>query len=192
MSDDAAFELRCIEACRAGDAEAFTPLVERHRRRVFRLAYGVLRNAEDAEDAAQEAFMKAYQALDRFDASRPFGAWILAIASRTAIDRLRRRRTVAGKADGIAEYEGATRAPHAPSADDEASRNETRAALQVAFDSLGGRMRAVLWLKDVEGYETEEVAATLDIDPATVRVHLFKARAKLRKMLRGLQPGAKE
>jgi RNA polymerase sigma-70 factor, ECF subfamily len=192
VPDETALEARWITACRDGDTEAFGFLVERHRGRVFRLAYGMLRNAEEAEDVAQEAFVKAYEALRTFDTRRPFGAWIAAIASRTAIDRMRRRKRAYAASEGVTIHEEAVRSPADDRADDAMARAETREALWRAIDSLDGRMRAVLWLKDVEGRETAEVAETLDIDCATVRVHLFKARARLRDMLRDFAPAKEE
>jgi RNA polymerase sigma-70 factor (ECF subfamily) len=181
-ASEAALEHKWIAKCLDGDTEAFGRLAEHHRGQVFRVAYGMLRNAEEAEDVTQEAFVKAFEALKRFDRKRPFLPWILSIATHLSIDRIRR----AARARGLAEERpdaAALRPAGAEAADESLARRELREALWRAVRELDGRMRAVLWLRDIEGRPTEEVAEMLGIAPPTVRVHLFKARARVREHL---------
>jgi RNA polymerase sigma-70 factor (ECF subfamily) len=175
-------EHKWITKCLDGDTEAFGRLAEHHRGRVFRVAYGMLRNAEEAEDVTQEAFVKAFEALGRFDRKKPFLPWILSIATHLSIDRIRR----AARARGLAAERpdaAALRPAGAEAADESLARRELREALWRAVRELDGRMRSVLWLRDIEGRSTEEVAEMLGVAPPTVRVHLFKARARVREHL---------
>lgn len=189
MNDEALLEARWLDACLGGDMEAFGQVVERYRGRLFRVAYGMLRNAEDAEDVVQESFVRAYEALERFDRRRPLGPWLVAIASRLSIDRIRGR----GRAKRLRQETSMDTAlqPLPPQdAEGGMQRRELRQALNAAVAALEGRMRAVLILRDVEGFSGEEVAEMLGIEPATVRVHLFKARARLREILTERRAGA--
>ena len=85
---------RWVELARNGDPQAFTQLVEHFQNPVYNLCYRMLNNAEDAEDAAQETFLRAYRNLRRFDSSRPFATWLLSIAAHYCIDQIRKRRMV--------------------------------------------------------------------------------------------------
>ena len=118
-SDD---DTETVAQARAGDADAFRRLVERHSRNVFRLAYRMTRNEHDAEDVVQEAFLKAYRSLDRFEERSHFGSWIYRIAANCAYDSLRARERRQESADSVAIHDAsngpATEMPSgAPAAD---------------------------------------------------------------------------
>jgi RNA polymerase sigma-70 factor (ECF subfamily) len=167
----------------AGDREAFGSLVERHQAAVRRLTRAVTGDAHDADDAAQDAFLSALDRIETYDPSRPFGPWLMRIATNASID-LVRRRTVR-RTDALDE-----RAPSrqlSPASDAEAA--EIRAELRTALAQLPERQRVAVTLFDVEGYSHAEIAAVLEIPAGTVRSDVFHARRALRVALEAFGPG---
>jgi len=167
----------------AGDREAFGALVQRHQAAVRRLTRAVTGNLHDADDAAQDAFLSALDRLETYDAARPFGPWLMRIATNASID-LVRRRTVR-RADALDE-----RAPGrgpSPAADAEAA--EIRQRFGTALAALPERQRVAVTLFDVEGYSHAEIAAVLEIPEGTVRSDVFHARRALRVALEPWDPG---
>jgi RNA polymerase sigma-70 factor (ECF subfamily) len=129
---------------------------------------------EDAEDAVQEAFLRAYQALGRFRPSEPFGAWLSRIVANAALDITRRKKI--RKADELSEY-----MPDRFS--DPAESEELKRRLSSALRELGDRPRSVIVLHDVEGYTHVEIAKMLGIPEGTARSDLHHARRQLRAIL---------
>jgi RNA polymerase sigma-70 factor (ECF subfamily) len=166
----------------AGDREAFGMLVERHAGQARRLARSILGNAEDADDAAQDGFLAALKALERYDPTRPFGPWLLRIVANAASDRRRRLRVRA--TDPIP----AETLTHEPGPDQVTDRNAFHAALQGALDQLPTRQRIAVVLFDVEGYSHREIAQVVNVSEGTVRSDVFHARRALRELL-GLWKG---
>jgi RNA polymerase sigma factor (sigma-70 family) len=167
----------------AGDRDAFGALVARHQAAVRRLTRAVTGDAHDADDAAQDAFLSALDRIETYDVSRPFGPWLMRIATNASID-LVRRRTVR-RADALDE-----RAPSrgaSPAIDAESA--EIRAKLDAALARLPERQRAAVTLFDVEGYSHAEIAAVLEIPEGTVRSDVFHARRTLRVALEAHDPG---
>ena len=162
---------------KAGDRDAFGLLVDRHAPMVRRLTRAVLGHLEDAEDAAQDAFLHAWTALDRFDSSASLGPWLARIAMNAARDLRRRRRVRSTEA--IPESQAATSRPP----DSETERSLLRARLTAALSQLPERQRAAVVLFEVEGYSHAEVGAMLGIPEGTARSDVFHARRKLRTML---------
>ena len=183
--DDAAL----VERCRAGDVAAFEPLVEKYRQRVWRLAYNVLRDREEAWDVAQEAFIRAYQALPSFRGQSAFYTWLYRIVMNVAADR-GRSRGAQGRAFGTErvpeeDWERALTDPHA---DDEtpdatAARAEERRKILQALATLSEDHRTIIMLGDLEGLSYREIADTLDIPLGTVMSRLHNARKRLRDAL---------
>lgn len=173
-------ERRMIAGCLEGRPGAFQELVDSFRGRLIRTAYGIVRNVEDAKDLAQEAFLRAFQALDRFDTSRPLAPWLLTIVSRLAIDKVRKAKRFRNIQPEVSQ-----RMDDRPAAAPDAGlqKGEAQVYLAAAFEQLDGRARSVLTLKEVEGLSNDEVAEILGIKASTVRVHLFKTRQKLRKLM---------
>ena len=167
----------------AGDREAFGALVERHQAAVRRLTRSVTGDASDADDAAQDAFLSALDRIETYDPSRPFGPWLMRIATNAAID-LVRRRTVR-RAAALDEH-AAARGP-SPAADAEAA--EIRVRLEAALRALPERQRVAVMLFDAEGYSHAEIAAVLEIPEGTVRSDVFHARRALRVALEAYDPG---
>jgi RNA polymerase sigma-70 factor (ECF subfamily) len=151
----------------------------RHAPLVRRLARTVLRHVEDAEDAAQEAFLSAWNALGQHDPARPFSPWMARIALNAARDlaRKRRVRTTEPLPHGLVAG--------GPPANDAAERGELRQRLTAALAELPERQRVAVVLFDVEGYSHAEIAALLDIPEGTVRSEVFHARRRLRGALGG-------
>jgi RNA polymerase sigma-70 factor, ECF subfamily len=146
----------------------------------FRVAYGVLRHRQDAEDVAQEAFAKAHRAFAQLRDRDRFRAWLVRTAWRLALDRKRsdKRRT----AREIAAVE-----PDPPTADRLVADRERATHLWNAIDALPGKLRVAIVLSGIEGHDTREVAALLDIPEGTVRSRLFLARKALAEKLQWLK-----
>ena len=166
-----------IARARQGDREAFGTLVERFAPQVRRLTRTVLGQTTDADDAAQEAFLSAWKALDRFDPAQPLGPWLNRIALNAARD-LRRRQRVRST-----EQLPVTLVSPAPSPELSAGRLLLGERLDAALVALPERQRLALVLFDVEGYSHAEVAAQLDIPEGTARSEVFHARRRLRSVL---------
>jgi RNA polymerase sigma-70 factor (ECF subfamily) len=181
-TDDAAL----VERVRAGDVAAFEPLVEKYRQRVYRLAYNVLRNSEDAMDVAQEAFIKAYQALPAFRGQSAFYTWLFRIAMNLAHDKARQR-GAQGRAFGterVTEEEWERTMPDpGEEPDAAAARAEDRARITRALEALPEHHRAIIMLSDLEGLSYREIADVLNIPMGTVMSRLHNARKRLRSSL---------
>jgi RNA polymerase sigma-70 factor, ECF subfamily len=175
-----------LERCRRGDLSAFEPLVERYRQRVWRLAYNVLRDREDAWDAAQEAFTRAWQALGSFKGESAFYTWLFRITMNVAHDRLRQR-AASGRAFGterVSEEEmGRVIVDHETMPDDAAARREQRDRIVQALDALPPPHRTIIMLSDLEGLSYREIAEVLDVPMGTVMSRLHNARKRLRVIL---------
>jgi RNA polymerase sigma-70 factor (ECF subfamily) len=181
VSHDDPHEARAIERAQQGDAEAYGYLVSKYLRRVVSIAYGVVRNAHDAEDLAQEAFVKAYQSLGRFRADQPFGPWIFRIVTNAALDVMKHRGKF--RHEAIAETEPAARRDDAalPAMSGEIARR-----IDAALEELPDMQRIVARLHLVEEFDHAEIAAMTQLSDGTVRSHLSLARKKLREKLADL------
>lgn len=169
-------ERNLVMRARGGDPESFRILVERHQRAAFVLAARILRSPEDAEDAAQEAFVRAWRALPAFRGDSGFATWLLRIVTRCAFDHLARTRRRKGREMPLDEKmeeaipdSGAVVPP---------GRAELR--LLRLVDTLPDMQRAVVALYYLQEHSVEEVARTLEIPVGTVKTHLHRARAALR------------
>jgi len=161
----------------AGDRFALGVLVTRFAAPVRRLANAILRDADEAEDAAQDGVLQALVKLDRYDPTRPFGPWLMRIVANAAIDR-RRRRAVRNTSELDEALAGG-----GPSPDVEVDRLALRQRLAMALDKLPERYRVAVVLFDVEGYSQAEIAEILGVAPGTVRSAVFHARRRLRRWL---------
>ncbi|WP_242340617.1 MULTISPECIES: RNA polymerase sigma factor [Anaeromyxobacter] len=175
-----------------GDRKAFGQLVDAHKRAVYGLCFRLLREPEEARDAAQEAFARAYAALSTYDAAQPFVPWVLRIARNHCLDVLRRRLPDTQRVELDAEPdEGAPREladPAAVRADDALERRQLAGALEAAVAALPQNYREVVHLFHVEHLSYKEIAATLDVPLGTVMTWLHRARARLKEAL--AEPGA--
>ena len=170
-----------VELAKGGDVRAYGELVDRYREISFRTAYLIARNGADAEDATQDAFVKAYYALDRFRSAEPFRPWILRIVSNEA----RNRRRSAGRLERLALRVVERRGPGdaAPSPDAAAIAQETRRTLVGALEMLPERDREVIACRYLLELSEAETATTLGIRPGTVKSRLSRGLARLRREL---------
>lgn len=178
-------ELTLIERARQGDSSAFETLVLRYQDKVYNICRYML-GPHDAEDAAQDSFIKAYRNLDRFTPSPGFSAWITRIAINTCLDYKRKpvhlplART-SGEG-GEYEYEHASNGPGPEAA---LCSKQFALAVAKAVSGLSEKLRAVLVLCDIEGLSYSEVSGALDISMGTVKSRLSRAREELKKLLEG-------
>lgn len=179
-----------VERVRAGDDAVFEILMRRHNERVFRTARAVLGRDHDAEEAAQDAWVKAWRHLGDFAGRSSFSTWLLRITVREAIVRLRRRARVLVfplvAASGSGTCPAGADEPidqHAASPPDTASSAELRRTIERAVDRLPASLRTAFVLRAVEGLDTHEAAAVLGIGESALKVRLHRARSALRREL---------
>jgi RNA polymerase sigma-70 factor (ECF subfamily) len=174
-------------AASRGDKKAFGRLVDLHKRPVYGLCVRLLRHPEDARDAAQETFVRAYAALATFDPAQPFAPWLLRIARNHCLDLVRRRgaRPAEVALDAAPEEGGARELadPDAPRPDDTLERRELSGSLSKAVAALPANYREVVELFHVEHLSYKEIAQAMDVPIGTVMTWLHRARARLRAEL---------
>ena len=164
-----------IEACRRGDPGAFEELVERTRRRVYSLAYRLVRDPHEAEDVAQEAYLRVYRGLRGFRGNARFETWLHRVVTNTAFTHLKRRGRFG---DILAEGEEIRDEVEEgrPAVEQALDRDELKRALEGLTEGL----RVVTVLKDVYGLPVREIAQELGISESAVKVRLHRARKKLK------------
>ena len=172
-------ETEVVERAKRGDARAYEELVQTYQGLAFRTAYLVVGNAADAEDAAQEAFVKAYRALGRFRSGEPFRPWLLKIVANEA----RNRRRSAGRRDALAvRAAGAESSGEAaPSPETAALEAERRRTLLAAVETLPEEQRLVVTCRYFLDLSEEETAAVLDVPRGTVKSRTSRALDRLRE-----------
>lgn len=169
--------------------ERYAELVGRHQRRASRIAFHYLRDAAEADEAVQDAFVKAYSHLSTFREELPFEVWFTRILINGCLDRIkarnRRERWITSMPDGPGgERDFAERMPgRGPTPEDVLLSRERRKRLAEAIAKLPNRQRSVLMLSHYEGCTSREVSAMTGLNESTVRVHLFRAVRKLRSLL---------
>jgi RNA polymerase sigma-70 factor, ECF subfamily len=181
-------ESALVELARQGDDAAFSTLVNRYNRKVFRLAKNITQNDEDAEDVLQDAFLKAYTHLDSFHGDSKFYTWVVRIAVNEALMKLRKRRsdkTVSLDEEIDTGEEQVTREIAVWDGDPEQKygQAELRQILDEAIQNLKPAFRVVFQLRDVEELSTEETAEALALSVPAVKSRLLRARLQLRERL---------
>lgn len=169
-----------IRSAAAGNAGAFSQLVRRYRPQVLRTAYGVVGSTVEAEDVAQEAFIKAWTNLPDYRRESGFSTWLYRITVNTAIDAVRRRRSEAPLDDAMP---GGHSAP-----EDEAVRHDEARRVRAAIEELPPAARATLVLREYEQLSYREIAAVLEIPIGTVMSRLNYARQLLKERLTSSEP----
>jgi len=163
-----------------GNPEGFATLVERYDRAVYHLAYRTLQDVEEARDATQEAFFKAFRSLRTFKPDAKFSTWIFAITYHACCDRLNRRRRYTSN-------ELPDRADTAPGPEQQAIALDEAVRLRTAIDALPEKYRTVVTLFHLQGRQYEEIATVLGLPIGTVKTHLFRAKEQLRRLLGGAE-----
>ena len=180
QGDDDAEAARFLDRLRAGDDRAFEELVRTHQHRVFAVALRMLGNAAEAEEIAQEAFLRAHRSLGDFRGDAKLSTWLYAIASRLCLNRL----AAGERRHGREGEETLLRLSHRSLGPDAAlERGELEVALHRAIAELADERRIVVVLRDIEGLAYEEIAQVLGIEVGTVRSRLHRARADLKGKL---------
>ncbi len=179
-----------IEAAQKGDRAAFRQLVERHQRRAFAIALGMVRDENDARDLVQDAFLRVYRGLDRFQGGSSFFTWFYRIVTNLAIDFMRRpgRREVGLDDSRAVEAVEETDFPLISRIDgaeplEAVHRQELGARLQAALDALPPYHRGVVMMREIEGMSYEEMAVAMNVSKGTIMSRLFHARQKLQRAL---------
>ena len=156
-----------------GDPQAFTSLVETYQRPVYNLCYRMLGNAEDAEDAAQETFLRAYKSMRRYDTSRPFSTWLLSIAAHYCIDQLRRRRF---QIVSVEDLPVPDLPDPSPGLENSLGRREEQRRIRTLLDTLEPTDRAAVVMYYWYDCSYEEIAQTLTLTLSAVKSRLHRAR----------------
>jgi RNA polymerase sigma-70 factor (ECF subfamily) len=178
-----------VTRARSGDSDAFRTLVERHSRSVFRLAYRMTGNEQDAEDVVQESMLRAYKQLAKFDERASFGTWLYRIASNCSLDlvraRKRRAQNQAVAPEGELEMENPVLAVPTldPNPERMALSGEVREKLTAAMGELSATERSAFVLRHFEGMCIEDVSRVLGCQPGAAKHSVFRAVQKLRRAL---------
>ena len=176
----------------AGDQRACRDLVRRYQRPVFSVLMRVVRRAEDAEDLAQETFVRMFRALDRYDPEIPFTAWLFTIATRLAIDQLRRRRiqtvSLTVSEPGSSEERDLDVVDPGLRPDEITSNAEEERISQDLIASLPEHYRVVVVLRHQQDLSYEEIAEALNLPLGTVKARIHRARALLKQRIEGETP----
>jgi RNA polymerase sigma-70 factor (ECF subfamily) len=180
---EAAHDRELVRAAQADDKEAFEELVRRHQHRVMAVAGGILRRREDAEEIAQQVFLKAYFSLKRFDQRAAFSTWLYKITVNECWDMLRKKkvRPLVYESDLSEEQAHQVLASEekGSTAPDISERLAAQQRVERLLEGLDERDRLMLILKEVEGFAIEEIAEVVDLNANTVKVRLFRARRRI-------------
>jgi RNA polymerase sigma-70 factor, ECF subfamily len=181
-------EMALVHAAKGGDLEAFSQLVNRYDRNIFRIAQHITHNEEDAQDVVQDAFLKAYQNLEQFQENSKFYTWLVRIAVNEALMKLRKRRTdrTVSLDEDVETEEGSMPrevADWSPNPEQLYGQSELGDILKKTVQGLPPGFRTVFVLRDVEGLSTEETAEMLNLSVPAVKSRLLRARLQLRERL---------
>jgi RNA polymerase sigma-70 factor (ECF subfamily) len=184
-------DVQLVELARSGEAGAFRAIMQRHNRRLYRVARGVLGNDSAAEDVTQEAFVKSFQALASFRGEAALSTWLTRIALNEALARKRHRRPTIDL-DHLDKFNNQqeTRVLIFPNSSNNSNpeanafRSEVRALLEHAIDALPEAFRVVFVMREIEQMSVEETASQLELRSETVKTRLHRARRLLREALK--------
>jgi RNA polymerase sigma-70 factor (ECF subfamily) len=181
-------DLHLIERCKRGDQSAYDLLVRKYQNSVYSLCRKMVRNPEEARDLAQEAFIRTFATLERYNPVYAFSSWLFKITANLCIDHIRKQRMKLFSLDDPAEGEEGpiVRQLEDPGQrpDEVSERNELRATIRAAIDRLPEHYRAILLLRHQEQLSYEEIAVRLAIPLGTVKARIHRAREGLKLLLR--------
>src|SRR5271168_3897514 len=176
-------ERELVRLAQSGEEAAFEELIRRHQQRVFGLVSGILRRREDVEDVVQQVFLKVFLSLKKFDQRSAFSTWLYKISVNECWDYLRKKkvRPLTYESDmseeQVSRLDGIVSADRPPERADQ--RAEVKETLEWMLEKLPEHDRELLVLKEIEGFSVQELSEILDLNVNTVKVRLFRARAKL-------------
>jgi RNA polymerase sigma-70 factor (ECF subfamily) len=177
-------EVALIQKCQAGDERAFRELVDRYQRRTYWIAHNMTGSYEAAQDISQEAFIRVFRNLVRFDTKKNFYTWLYQIVVNLCIDHLRKeshnRSADLEVVGGVADDEHKQPLPAT-------DKLELRGRVQKTLDKLPPKYKAVLTLRDIQGFSCEEIAQIVDCTNATVRWRVHRARKLFKALWEGKQ-----
>jgi len=183
-------DLTLVNRCKEGDQQAFRLLVKRYERKVFSVAFGMLKDREEALDVSQEAFVKVHRYLGDFKGDSSFYTWLYRITRNLAVDRIRSRRGETVEFDEkVAQDEaelgeaGFLSTQLGTNPQKSALRRELAEKMTEALQQIPEKHREILLLREVEGMSYEDLSRVLEIPKGTVMSRLFHARAKMQKLL---------
>jgi RNA polymerase sigma-70 factor (ECF subfamily) len=196
--DQDASDLELVRRIKRGDEQGFREMVDRYNARVYSLAYGVLRNSEDAEEATQDAFLTLYRKIDTFDESKKFFSWFYRVALNAAYSRARRRKP--GVTVSLDDYlprfgdDGHAASPEFAAfiegAEDEAIARDLAERAEQFIAELPETYRDAIWMVDVEEMKPADVAEVLEISLAALKSRLHRARLYVRQRLQEVSVAA--
>lgn len=176
-------EVKAIERFKSGDNSAFSELVRKYQDRIYSLCRYMLDNPQDADDAAQDTFIKAFQGLASYSPTASFYTWLYRIAVNTCLDHKRKlslRRLFFSAPDNASPDTFPSQLPNPEAA---LETKQSMQSLQIALNRLSMKLRTVIVLKEVEGLSYEEVAEVLDVSVGTVKSRISRARDELKKII---------
>ncbi len=172
-----------------GDEEAFTELVNTYQTPVYNLCYRMLGNSQEAEDAAQETFWRAYQAIRRYDRSRPFATWLLSIAAHYCIDQQRKRRLPTLEIDDWMEE---VLPDTTPDPERSVSKSQEQEMLRRMLNGMNPQDRAALILRYWYEFSEEEISRAMQISVSAVKSRLYRARLRMAELWQAEQSSLEE
>ncbi|MFQ6092596.1 MAG: RNA polymerase sigma factor [bacterium] len=175
-----------VERCRQNDRDAFSVLVDRHKRMVLGYAYRMVGDEQEAEDIAQDVFLRVYQALPRFRGESKFTTWLYKIVSNVCLNRLRKVRpeTLSIEAnDEEQNFSPLRLADRGNTPETNFERKRFRERIRTLVSSLPPQYSAVITLRHLQDMAYDEIASTLDLPLGTVKTHLFRAKERLKEIL---------
>jgi RNA polymerase sigma-70 factor (ECF subfamily) len=180
-------DLDLVHACKNGDVAAFEQLVKRYDRKLLRIAQHVTHNREDAQDAVQEAFLKAFQKLDQFREDSTFSTWLIRITLNQSLMKVRKQRRLTREISLGQESETDVLPMEvtdwSPNPEQRYLASELRDILVDALNGLRPILRTVFVLRDIEGLSTVQTAQALNVSHTAVKARLWRARLQLRERL---------
>jgi len=183
-------DAQLVDKSQKGDMEAFWILIKRHEKGVYNLAYRMLRNVEDAKDAAQEIFLKVFTSLNKFRGESSFATWLYRIATNECINRLKRPKFLPLE-ELRKEYENEIKSlkppqliDNSPLPEELAERSEIQQLVHKAMDELPDHYRLIITLRHLQGFSYDEMAESLDLPIGTVKTYLFRAKRILGKRVK--------
>jgi RNA polymerase sigma-70 factor (ECF subfamily) len=188
-------DAEAVAQVRAGNPDAFRVLVERHSRAIFRLAYRMTGNEQDAEDAVQETFLRAFRQLKNFDGRSSFSTWLYRVCANCTIDGMRSKKKHEQKR--VREMEDAEtslldqQASNAPSAERLTQSREISGHLAPALEQLSLMERTAFVMRHYEGLGIQEISRILEVQPNAAKHSVFRAVQKLRRALEPLMEGVR-
>lgn len=167
-----AYEIGLLRQCQEGKEEAFRELVERYQRRTYWIAHNLLNNYEIAQDVSQEAFLRVFRHLERFDLQKNFYTWLYQIVVNLCIDHLRKQ--ARNRTADLDDLGGVADDSNGPP--ERGAKTELRRRVHKTLDRLPPKYKVILTLRDIQGFSCEEIAQIVGCTNATVRWRLHRAR----------------